>query len=71
TGRIAKAAGLFLLVRVMGYGLVAAAAWNGWLNVFQYLLPAAATALALRSLFTALKPRRRWLPSMSMKKRAA
>lgn len=71
TGRIAKAAGLFLLVRVMGYGIVAAAAWNGWLNVFQYLLPAAATVLALRSLFTALKPRRRWLPSMSMKKRAA
>lgn len=71
TGRIAKAAGLFLLVRVIGYGIVAAAAWNGWLNVFQYLLPVAATVLALRSLFTALKPRRRWLPSMSMKKRAA
>ncbi|WP_406853217.1 LptF/LptG family permease [Brevundimonas sp. BH3] len=71
TGRIAKAAGLFLLVRVMGYGIVAAAAWNGWLNVFQYLLPIVATVLALRSLFTALKPRRRWLPSMSMKKRVA
>lgn len=61
TGRIARAAGLFLLVRVIGYGLVAAAAWNGWLNILQYLLPLAATAFALRRLFRVLKPRRQWL----------
>lgn len=60
--RIAKAAAAFLVVRVMGYGIVSASAWNGWLNVLQYLLPIAATAIALRLLFRALKPRRsrRW-----------
>ena len=57
--RIAKAAGLFLLVRVIGYGLVAASAWNPWMNLLQYIVPLAATALALRLLFRALKPRKR------------
>lgn len=57
--RIAKAAGAFLIVRIVGYGVVAASAWNGWLNVIQYLLPLAAAAIALRLLFRALKPRRR------------
>lgn len=56
--RIAKAAAAFLMVRIVGYGVVAASAWNGWLNVFQYVIPIAATALALRLLFRALKPRR-------------
>jgi len=57
--RIAKAAGAFLIVRVAGYGVVSASAWNGWLNILQYLLPIIATAIALRLLFQALKPRRR------------
>lgn len=57
--RIAKAAAAFLVVRVVGYGIVTASAWNGWLNVLQYLLPIVATAIALRLLFRALKPRRR------------
>ena len=56
--RIAKAAAAFLIVRVAGYGIVSASAWNGWLNVLQYLLPIVATAIALRLLFRALKPRR-------------
>ncbi|WP_269516311.1 LptF/LptG family permease [Brevundimonas subvibrioides] len=58
TGRIAKASAAFLVVRVVGYAVVAASAWNGWLNVFQYLLPVAATVVALRLVFRALKPRR-------------
>ena len=58
SGRIAKASAAFLLVRIVGYAVVAASAWNGWLNVFQYLLPIAATAVSLRLLFRALKPRR-------------
>ncbi|QBX37818.1 LptF/LptG family permease [Brevundimonas sp. S30B] len=58
TLRIAKAAGAFLGIRIIGYGLVAASAWNGWLNVFQYAIPLAATVIALRLLFRALKPRR-------------
>lgn len=57
--RIAKVAGIFLVVRVAGYGIVSASAWNGWLNIFQYILPILATAAALRLLFRALKPRRR------------
>jgi lipopolysaccharide export system permease protein len=64
--RIAKAAGAFLIVRVAGYGIVSASAWNGWLNIFQYLLPVMATAIALRLLFRALKPRRsRSWPALS------
>ena len=58
-GRIAKAAAFFLLVRIAGYGLVPASAWNGWLNVFQYILPIVATAVSLRVLFRALKPHRK------------
>lgn len=58
SARIAKASASFLLVRVVGYAVVAASAWNGWLNVLQYLLPIAATAVALRLLFRALKPRK-------------
>jgi lipopolysaccharide export system permease protein len=58
--RIAKAAAAFLLVRIVGYAVVAASAWNASLNVLQYLLPLAATAMALRLLFRALKPRRTW-----------
>jgi lipopolysaccharide export system permease protein len=57
--RIAQAAAAFLIIRVAGYGIVSASAWNSWLNVFQYLLPIVATAIALRLLFRALKPRRR------------
>jgi len=63
--RIAKAAGLFILVRVIGYGLVAASAWNAWMNLLQYIVPLAATAIALRVLFRALKPRKsRLAPAM-------
>ncbi len=57
--RVAKAAGAFLTVRIVGYGVVAASAWNPWVNVLQYLLPLIASAVALRLLFRALKPRRR------------
>jgi len=56
--RIAKASAAFLIVRVAGYAVVAASAWNGWLNVFQYLLPIVATVITLRLLFRALKPRK-------------
>ena len=56
--RIARMAAVFLLVRIFGYGIVAASAWNGWLNLFQYVLPLAAAAVGLRLVFRALKPRR-------------
>ncbi|WP_313454198.1 LptF/LptG family permease [Brevundimonas sp.] len=56
--RIAKAAGLFLLVRVIGYGLVAASSWNAWMNILQYVVPILVIAVAMRVLFRALKPRR-------------
>ena len=71
--RIAKASAAFLLVRIFGYAVVAASAWNSWLNVFQYLLPIAATALALRLLFRALKPRQSkgWSPLAQLKARFA
>jgi len=58
--RIARASAAFLLIRIVGYAVVAASAWNGWLNVVQYLLPLAAAALALRLLFRTLKPGRSW-----------
>lgn len=65
SGRIAKASAAFLLVRVIGYAVVAASAWNGWLNVFQYLLPIVATAVSLQLLFRALRPRRASVWSLS------
>jgi lipopolysaccharide export system permease protein len=65
SGRIAKASAAFLLVRIVGYAVVAASAWNSWLNVFQYLLPIVATAVSLRLLFRALKPRRQSAWSLS------
>ncbi len=63
--RIARAAGAFLFVRILGYGLMAASAWNPWLNLLQYLLPVVATAIALRVLFRALKPRRSRRPGLA------
>lgn len=54
--RVAKAAAMFLVVRIFGYVVVAAAAWNPWLNLLQYVLPVAVTALAIAMLFRA--PRR-------------
>lgn len=49
--RVAKAAAVFLVVRILGYGIVAAAGWNPWLNLFQYALPLTVAALALAMLF--------------------
>ena len=71
--RIAKAAAAFLLIRIAGYGIVSASASNGWLNLLQYLLPIAATVIALRLLFRALKPRRRriWPAYERLKERFA
>jgi hypothetical protein len=37
---------------------VAAAVWNPWLNLLQYLLPIVVALLATRALFLELKPRR-------------
>lgn len=58
--RIARASAAFLLVRIVGYAVVAASAWNAWLNLFQYLLPLLGTALAVRLLFRTLKPETSW-----------
>ncbi len=71
--RIGKAAGAFLVVRVLGYIVVAASAWNGWLNGLQYLLPIVATAIALRLVFLSLKPRpqRTWQGLQWLKARFA
>lgn len=57
--RIGKAAAAFLVVRVLGYVVVAASVWNGWLNLLQYVLPIVALAAALRLVFKTLKPYRR------------
>ncbi len=68
--RIAKAAGFFLLARVVGYGLVAASAWNGWMNVLQYVAPLVALGIAMRVLFRALKPRRSRLQPVARRLKA-
>lgn len=51
SGRIAKVSAVFLVVRVMGFGVVAASAWSPWLAVLQYLFPIGVTALALWVVF--------------------
>ncbi len=55
--RVAKAAAAFLLVRILGYGLVAAAAWTPWLNILQYVFPLGVAAVAVALLFR--RPARR------------
>lgn len=57
--RIAKAAAAFLLVRILGYGLVAAAAWTPWVNVLQYVFPLGVAAIAMALLFRRPARRRR------------
>jgi lipopolysaccharide export system permease protein len=49
--RIAVAAGLAALVRILGFVVQAACESSAWLNVMQYAIPLAATALALRPVF--------------------
>jgi lipopolysaccharide export system permease protein len=39
------------LVRIVGFGVQSACDDNAWLNILQYLVPLAATAFALRSVF--------------------
>ena len=55
-GRVAMAAGAFLITRVAGYAVVAAGASNEWLAPLQYLIPIVVTALALRMVFRRSSP---------------
>ncbi len=55
--RIALAAGLFLVARVAGYGVVAASAWNPGMIPFQYLIPLGVAAWAMRPVISG-RPRR-------------
>ena len=56
TRRIAAAAGVFLAVRVIGYGVLAGSSWNPWLNIIQYLLPLGVAALGLRTVLRGPRP---------------
>lgn len=49
--RIATAGAAAVIVRVLGFGVVAACRDNAWLNVLQYAVPLGATAYALRGIF--------------------
>ena len=49
--RIAALSALAALVRILGFQAEAASEDGAWLNVLQYLVPLAATGLALRSIF--------------------
>jgi lipopolysaccharide export system permease protein len=49
--RIAIAAGLAALVRILGFVVQAACESSVWLNILQYAIPLGATALACRSIF--------------------
>ena len=49
--RIAIAAGLAALVRILGFVIQAACESSVWLNILQYAIPIGATALAFRSIF--------------------
>lgn len=55
-GRVAMAAGAFLVARVAGYGVVAAGAWNVWMAPLQYLIPIGVTVVALRMVFRRSSP---------------
>ena len=49
--RIALMGAAAALVRIVGFGVQSACDDNAWLNIAQYLVPLAATAFALRSVF--------------------
>ncbi|ACG78116.1 conserved hypothetical protein [Phenylobacterium zucineum HLK1] len=49
--RIAAMGAAAAIVRILGFQVQAASEDAAWLNVFQYLIPLAATALAFRSIF--------------------
>ena len=49
--RIALMGAAAALVRIVGFGVQSACDDNAWLNILQYLVPLAATAFALRSVF--------------------
>ena len=51
-GRIISAAGTAAAVRLLGFAAQAFAAHAVWMNLFQLIVPAAATYFALRRLFT-------------------
>ena len=56
TRRIATASGVFLAVRVIGYGVLAGSSWNPWLNIVQYALPLGVAALGLRAVLRGPRP---------------
>jgi lipopolysaccharide export system permease protein len=56
SGRVATAAGVFLVTRVAGYAAVAAGASNIWVAPLQYLIPISVTAFALRMVFRRSSP---------------
>ncbi|MDB5442452.1 MAG: hypothetical protein JWP86_1549 [Phenylobacterium sp.] len=49
--RIAAIAAMAAVVRILGFVVQAGCEDSAWLNILQYAVPAAATALALRSVF--------------------
>jgi lipopolysaccharide export system permease protein len=49
--RIAVVAALAAFTRILGFAVQAACEDSAWLNILQYAVPLAATALALRSIF--------------------
>ena len=49
--RIAIASAIAITVRLLGFAVLSACSSNGWLNVFQYLLPIALAWFALRPMF--------------------
>lgn len=57
--RIAAYAGWALFVRVLGFGVQAAAEGSAWLNVLQYVVPVAATAYGLHVLYRPVRPKAR------------
>ena len=49
--RIAAAAAAALVIRILGFGVQAAAGGSPWLNILQYLVPLAPFIFAIRILF--------------------
>ncbi len=49
--RIATIGAAAALVRIVGFGVQSACDDNAWMNILQYVIPLAATAVALRSIF--------------------
>jgi lipopolysaccharide export system permease protein len=67
--RIVRVAAIAAVARIVGFGILAGAASNAWLNILQYAVPIGVTVFACRALFR--QKIRRYVPITKRRERLA